>query len=123
MSNTRKTSIKTPKNAHKTLEAKLGAFTYKIHFSRQSDENHGLTDTSTKEIWINSRFDIQVQKETLLHELLHVALEDFPLFENPIAKADEQEEYTVRYISPRLHQFLADNEELNAFIFWEDGYE
>ena len=68
-------------------------------------------------IWINTRYSLQVQKETLLHELLHVSLEDCPLMEHPIEKKDDNEEYLVRFISPRLYQILAENKKVREFIF------
>jgi Zn-dependent peptidase ImmA (M78 family) len=97
--------------------AKLGFYTYTINFKRLSDENHGETDTNTKEMWINTRFSDEIQRETLFHELLHVSLEDCPSLRIEEMKAGDREEDIVRCISPRMVQYLADNDWLREFIF------
>lgn len=99
---------------------KLGFYTYKIRFSEQSTENHGVTDTDSKEIWINTKGTKEMQRETLFHELLHVALEDCPALRIEEMKADDREEDIVRAISPRMMQFLCDNPSLQEFLFMED---
>lgn len=37
--------------------------------------------------------------------------------EHPIEKKDDNEEYLVRFISPRLYQILAENKKVREFIF------
>lgn len=103
------------KKVSKTFKA--GCFTYTVHFQRDNDENHGSTDTSTKEIWINTRYDLQIQKETLFHELLHIAFEDCPILDKPYEKSFDEEEDIIRYISPKMVQILQDNPWLKEFIF------
>jgi len=59
--------------------AKLGPFRYKVVFQESGGEEHGETDVDEKVIRINTRFSKEAQRETLLHELMHVAYEDCPL--------------------------------------------
>jgi len=79
---------------------KAGYFTYEVLFQKNSDENHGETCTSTKTIWINTRFSKQLQKETLFHEILHVTWEDCPLWDKSYDKQDDNEEEMVRFTPP-----------------------
>lgn len=101
----------------KVIKAKLGGFEYRVIFRHDSDDDFGKTCLAEKTIWINDRYSKQVQRETLLHELLHVALEDCPLVEFPIDKKGDMEEALVRFISPRMFQFLQDNPKLKQFIW------
>lgn len=98
-------------------EAKVGCFTYKIRFQKSADDDCGSTDLTIKEIYINTAFDLQIQKETLFHELLHVAFEDCPILDKKYEKDDDKEEDVVRFISPRLVQILQDNPWIPEFIF------
>lgn len=94
-------------------------FTYKVHFQRSNDEDHGSTDTSTKEIWINTRFNEEIQKETFFHELLHVVLDDCALLESGAVKTMDPEESLIRYISPRLVLLLQENNWIADYVFGE----
>jgi len=98
------------------MKVKLGPFEYTIIFRRDSDDDFGKTCLADKTIWINSRYDKQVQQETLLHELLHVSLEDCVLLEHPLDKKDDMEEGIVRFISPKLWDYLKNNKKLREFI-------
>jgi Zn-dependent peptidase ImmA (M78 family) len=100
----------------KSKKAKLGYFTYIIHFKRIQDENHGLTDLETKEIWVNNKDDLQIQRDTLFHELLHVASEDVPSLKLKDYEGDREED-TIRFQSPRMMQFLADNKWIRTFLY------
>lgn len=101
----------------KKIKLKLGAFTYDLVMRKDSDDDFGKTCLADKVIWINTRYSEQVQRETILHELLHVALEDCPLMDNPIDKKEDMEEAVVRFISPRLFQFIMDNPKLQELIW------
>jgi Zn-dependent peptidase ImmA (M78 family) len=79
--------------------------------------DHGSTDTDEKRIYINTNFKEECQRETLLHELLHVAFMDCSLFKHPIENDEDQEEFLIRYASPKIFQMFRDNEELKEFIF------
>jgi len=100
-----------------TKKAKLGLFTYDVTFQKMSDEDHGSTDLAEKKIWINTRFSKEIQAETLFHELLHVAYEDCSLFKNPCEKEDDTEEYSIRYISPKIVNYIDSNGWVKDFIF------
>lgn len=91
-------------------------FEYKVHFQRSSDEDHGSTDVSTKEIWINTRFNEDIQRETLFHELLHVVFDDCALLESGAVKTTDPEESLIRYISPRLVLLFQENPWLSEYI-------
>ena len=66
------------------MKVRLGAFDYDIIFGPNDGSDHGSTDTTKKRIFINIEDSKQIQSETLLHELLHVASEDCSLFKHPI---------------------------------------
>ena len=104
----------------KKYKLKLGAFIYELVLRRDSDDDFGKTCLADKTIWINTRYSNQVQRETLLHELLHVALEDCPLLDNPIDKKEDMEEAVVRFISPRMFQFINDNKNLQKLLWSEE---
>lgn len=96
---------------------KSGPFTYKVHFQKESDECCGKTCTTEKEIWINTRYSDEVQRETLFHEILHVAFEDCALLDKPYEKMFDMEEDLIRFISPRLVQIFQDSDWLGEYIF------
>lgn len=101
----------------KTL--KCGFFVYDVHFNFSSDEDCGSTALAEKKIFINTRFAEQVQKETLMHEILHVCLEDYPYPSEIASQKDreEHEEHLVRKISPNIVLILNDNKWVRDFIF------
>jgi Zn-dependent peptidase ImmA (M78 family) len=95
---------------------KVGCFTYTVHF-QTTDSDHGATNPDTKVIIINNKSNLDVQRETLLHELQHVAFDDCSLFEYPIPDAEKQEEAIIRFNNPRLFQILRDNKWVREFLF------
>lgn len=100
-------------------KVKAGCFTYMVHF-QPTDSDHGATNLDSKLIIINSKSDIEIQRETLLHELQHVAFEDCTLFEHPIHDAEKQEEGLIRFNNPRLFQILKDNKWVREFLFGKE---
>ena len=100
------------------MKLNLGAFEYTVFFQENDGEkDFGSSDIYYKRIFINSLASKQIQKETLLHELLHVSLEDIYLFKHPIKDHEEMEEAIVSLMSPKLFQFLRDNKHLREFLF------
>jgi len=99
----------------KIKKVKIKCFTYKIHFIKAASD-HGETDTDTKDIYINMNYPIEVQRETLNHEILHACFTDFPNFGKE-GKPDDCEEDLIRYISPTLVQVYKDNKWLREFVF------
>ena len=80
---------------------------------------YGKTDTSTKTITIYKCKNDEITRETLLHELLHVVMEDKAEavfnFESD-SKSYDKEENLIRLISPVLMQLIMDNPELWRYL-------
>jgi Zn-dependent peptidase ImmA (M78 family) len=95
---------------------KVGCFTYTIHFVEASSD-HGETEPDSKNIYINTKYPVEVQRETLNHEILHVCLNDFPNWNTEIKDAEKAEEDVVRYISPNQVQIYQDNKWIREFVF------
>jgi Zn-dependent peptidase ImmA (M78 family) len=94
------------------MKIKSVFYDYEVDFiPNESSDNHGLTDKSKKKIFIEKNINPQVQRETLLHEILHVVCEDMYFF-----KDDEKEEEFIRKFSPRLMHILCNSEEATNFI-------
>lgn len=100
---------------------KLGTFEWTIKYLDIESVDHGETLHDSKEIHIITRNKTeQVMKDTLLHECLHVVLED--IVETAIKiddKSEVVEEQIVRLLTPRLHEMFKNNPELNCYIFGE----
>ena len=95
---------------------KLGFFTWEIYF--QPDvEDHGQTDCDRKRILIDSDLPEEGQRETLFHELLHVALEDCAAIRLDYEKGADREEDVVRHISPLMMLYISQNKWLKEFLF------
>lgn len=98
---------------------KVGTFEWTIKYIDVEGDLHGDTDKDTKLVRIfTSNYSEQVIKDTLLHECMHVCLED--LVETTYkmdSKPDEVEEQLVRLVTPRLHFLFTENEELRDYIF------
>lgn len=99
----------------KSKKLKIRCFTYTVHFTKAASD-HGETDNETKQIYINTNYPLQTQRETLHHEILHACLHDYPNFGKEM-KSDEQEEEIVRYQSPVEVQIYQDNKWVRDFIF------
>lgn len=97
---------------------KVGIFTYDIVFLDLDTFNlHGVTDINNRVIKINTKYSEISQKETLLHEILHAGFEDCPIFKQAYEDANEKEEDTIRFLSPRLYGILNDNPTLRRYLF------
>lgn len=102
----------------KPSSIKAGYFTYDIEFNTRSiTDAHGETDTDNKTITIHDRRSEELNRETLFHEILHVAFADSFVFEGD--KADDLEERAIRIISPRLIQIFRDNPDLSRYLFYD----
>lgn len=104
----------------KPSKFKCGCFTWTINWSTDTaEELFGKTDHSTKTVTIYKCDNEEVTRETLLHELLHVVLEDKSdaIFNFEADKKDyDKEENLVRLVSPVLMQLINDNPELLKFL-------
>lgn len=97
----------------------LGTFEWTINYLDVEHDNHGETLKDTRELNIITRSKSeQVLKDTLLHECLHVVLEDIidtaVQIEN---KPEIIEEQVVRLLTPRLHELFTNNIDLRDYIF------
>jgi len=98
---------------------KAGFFMWSIKWSIDKvDDAFGKTDMNRKVITIYGQDNQEIDRETLMHELLHVALEDKidTVFDGD-KKNDEKEESLVRLLSPTLIQILSDNKKLTKYLF------
>ena len=89
----------------------VGPHDYLVHVKeRLPDDDFGEIDFETLVITISGRVDIQVQIETLLHELLHAI--------NQLADItdDTAEEDVVTRTTPYLLALIRDNPELISGI-------
>ena len=102
----------------KPTKFKSGYFTWKIKWSSEkAEELFGKTCSSTKTITIYRQENKQVEKETLLHEILHVALEDkADAILNYEDKLECKEENLIRLLSPVLMNIL-ENKQLVRYLF------
>ena len=88
---------------------------YSIEFKPLKDL-FGITYLTDRKILINTDNSEPIQKETLLHELLHVCLEESPGLLNKKYAAEEREELIISHCSPRLFQLLRDNPKVKHYI-------
>lgn len=98
---------------------RLGTFDWTVKYLDVESDIHGDTDKDTRIIRVFvSRDNEQVIKDTLLHECLHVCLEDIVDTTHRMEdKPDVIEEQTVRLLTPRIHSLFSDNGELRDYIF------
>jgi len=98
-------------------EIKIGCFTYKVKYKRTTGKNLGLTDLSKKQITIWKHDNKEVLRETLMHEILHVLMEDVVASVEEKKDLEDKEEAIVRLVNPRLFQVFKDNPNLVEFLF------
>lgn len=96
-----------------------GVFEWTIKYLDVDTDLHGDTDKDSKVIRVFTKgYSEPVIKDTLLHECLHVVLEDIVETTYKMEdKPDTVEEQVVRLLTPRLHSLFTDNEELREYIF------
>ena len=103
----------------KPLCFKAGYYKWTIFWSEeQVGDCFGKTDIGTKTIIMYKQDNMEIEKETLFHELLHVACEDKveSIFQFD-GNTNDKEENMIRLISPVLMQILNDNRQLSQFLF------
>jgi len=84
----------------------------------------GLTERDHAHISITNdpRIPDEMLRETLLHELLHVVLDNtLPLSAGLNNNAEDIEENLIRVVSPRLFHLFNENPELLHYIFKPKG--
>lgn len=106
---------------------KFGYYDWKIIYcSAKPSDTHGTTSQDNKEIVIWNSPNEQVVKETLYHELFHVAIGDsaqliFNQSEEDDEDYEKREENLTRLMSPRQMQLFMDNPKLLQYIFTKDN--
>lgn len=94
---------------------KCACFEYTLseHGRAEMGDNMGDLNRETKRIRVSSELVGQVKKETLLHELMHVALDEYGV-------DDEVEERLIRLLSPRMLEIFQRNPKLVEVIFGKE---
>ena len=104
----------------KPTKFKAGCYSWQIYWSQEeAEEMYGKTDSHNKVVTIYKCKNDEILRETLLHELLHVVMEDKAeaVFNfDPDKKEYDKEENLIRLISPVLMQIINDNPELWQFL-------
>lgn len=98
-------------------KVKIGFYTWKIEWSKEKNEDiYGKTEAMTKVITIYRSPNIQIERETLFHELMHAAGEDKydAIF---FFSGGDKEENLIRILSPAIMQMLSDNRDLTKYLF------
>ena len=104
----------------KPLKFKSGFYTWRIIWSEEkADECFGKTDVGSKTIIIYKHDNSEVERETLLHEILHAVMDDKceAVFGYEGVKMDDKEENLIRLISPVLMGILFENRTLQNYLF------
>jgi len=98
---------------------KLGSLTYKVVRHRKSTKDLGETCFNKRIIHIWKQEPGEVSN-TLLHECIHVVLEDIiQSIMNEKKSVDDFEEDLVRLVTPRFMQLLQENPELLSYLLQE----
>ena len=104
----------------KPTKFKSGCYNWQIYWSQEeAEEMYGKTDSHNKVVTIYKCKNKEITRETLLHELLHVVMEDKAeaVFNfDPDKKEYDKEENLIRLISPVLMQLIIDNPELWEYL-------
>jgi len=99
----------------------FNSFKWKINYIEKGNLDRELfgetfTDTQEIDIYTKNRNE-SVIRSTLLHELLHVGLEDVLSSIDMNKNVNDKEESLVRLVSPRLFSIFTDNPKLTKYLF------
>jgi len=102
----------------KPKQIKLGAHTYKINWRKTQKTNYfGYFCADNNEITIYQREE-QVDKDTLVHELLHLLFfEKFKIVDKMDTKSAGKEEALIRLVSSSILELFQNNQHLTEFLF------
>lgn len=103
----------------KPRKLKVGAHIFSINWRKKGAKtDHGETDTNKSRILINTSLSKSQQQITLVHELLHAALENCPHLSDSDAEevVEVSEEQIVTYLAPILTQVMKDNIHILNYI-------
>jgi hypothetical protein len=101
-------------------------FDYKLKFTKDKrfiKRDYGETNLTDKWIKIGDVNDEKIIKHFILHEALHVLLEEVIENTAKIKDLEDREEAIVRMVSPRLQQFIESNPDLIKCYLPEDDNE
>jgi Zn-dependent peptidase ImmA (M78 family) len=103
----------------------IGFYTWSITF-RTEPEGYGSSSSNHKSIVIANQYPLQVQRETLMHEILHAIQSEMDLVKSlkDLATSegdddsieDKMEERINRALSPNICQVFNDNPLVANFI-------
>lgn len=96
----------------KPRKVDVGPFRYSVHFVPELTSERGFVSTSMRRIVVDGSLPQDSQAETLLHEVIHAAIDQT----NLRGKDDEEEERLVAALSPQLFAILRSNPSLVSFI-------
>ena len=100
---------------------KLHGYKWKIKYDDSETldgEDLGMTRTDTFEVDIATKnLPEMTIRDTLLHELLHVVMNDVIEVVKSKMSKDEIEEMIVRGLTPKIMQLFSDNKRLTSYIF------
>lgn len=102
---------------------RIGPFTYELEMGGErflktqieiGDSLYGRTEEKSLRISISDTVAVEIQKETLLHEIIHAIL-----MQSGVEIDNKLEESIVRSISPMLFDTLLRNPQLTSYLFGE----
>ena len=98
---------------------KIGSYRWTIEYLDVESDNHGLTYYDRREIQIYTRDRDEITiRDTLCHEILHVAFQDvFSILAKIEDRVSEIEEHAIRLVTPRLMDIYQSNKELVNYIY------
>ena len=112
-------------------KVKVGPFTYSIYWTQAKWDEYSEYASETLKgaggacfpallsIVVNAdNLAVTVQKNVLIHELLHACFDLTQYGESKLPK--DFEEHTVRALTPALHQLLQDNPKLVEWLISND---
>jgi hypothetical protein len=94
---------------------KFGVQNYKLCLVDMLGDDLGEADSVNQKIRIFIDVESDLGKVTLLHECLHVLLDDV-IYSTQGLNNEDKEEAMIRLLSPRLLAFLKDNKDLVKFL-------
>lgn len=94
----------------------VGLLTYSVKFKTKEDMPglYGQTDLETQEIWLVEKLEPGQLRETLWHELLHVAIHAGTAREG--LKGELSEDQIIERVSPAQVMILRDNPRLRTWL-------
>lgn len=110
------------KNPYTDFTFNLGVYTWKVTFINLDHDNFGDTDFSLREIQVYTRNkNAMIIRSTLLHEVMHVTLENIiPTVVKIEDKPDVIEEQLILLQEPNLLEVFSKNKKLRNFVFGKD---